>query len=352
MATGPGTPGAPPPAAGQSTQKVADVITAFRPSKRFKPPKPTDSITSLDFDDTGDLVLVARSDETLQIYNATLGKHGKEFKSQKYGVHLARFSHHAQNIIYASTRVDDQIRFFSTHDNAFVRYFKGHTDTDNTVRLWDLQSPNVQGMLNLHGAYFASYDPSATVIAIASPPTHSVLLYDIRNYDKPPFASFDLMEIEQRFLGPNGGDWTKMEFTNDGKSLIISTTGNGHFVLDAFSGDITHFCYRKRGHSGRLAPSEIPPGHGVTAPNGTGPAVGQGDVCATPDGQYLIGGTGEDGLLVWDISKSPASDNYLHPEQLAGPGKAAVVGYNPKFNMLATADKDLILWQPDPDIMM
>lgn len=323
-------------------------------------------MTSLDFDDTGELAIVARSDDTLQIYNCKEGKHAKELKSQKYGVHLARFSHHAQSIIYASTKVDDTIRFLSTHDNSYIRYFKGHTDTvtsialspssdmfmscskDNTVRLWNLSSPNYVGLLNLHGPYLAAYDPSATVIAIASPPTQSILLYDIRNYDKPPFATFDLLELEQRFLGPQKGEWTKMEFSNDGKSLVIATNGNGHFVLDAFSGDITHFCYRKAGSSGRLAP-----GASTHTADGSTPASGQGDVCLTPDGQYLIGGSSEDGLLIWDISKPSAPNHVLEPmEKLPGQGKSAIVGYNPRTNLLATADKDLLLWQPDSDLMM
>lgn len=265
----------------------------------------------------------------------------------------------------------DTIRFLSTHDNQFIRYFKGHTDTvtsialcpssdsfiscsrDNTVRIWNLQSANYQGLLRLHAPYHAAYDPSATVIAIASPPTHSVLLYDIRNYDKPPFACFDLQDLEQRFLRSAGGEWTKMEFTNDGKSLVIGTNGAGHFVLDAFSGEITHFCNRKQGPSGRLAPGSSLPGSGSNTPNGTGSVAGQGDICVTPDGKYLLGGSSEEGLLVWDISKAPTSNNVLEPmEKLPGHGKAAIVGYNPRTNLLATADKDLLLWQPDPDLMM
>ncbi|KAF2705986.1 WD repeat-containing protein-like protein [Pleomassaria siparia CBS 279.74] len=368
MSTGTATPAAP---SGPPTQRISDVITSFRPSRRFRPTAPSTSITSLDFDDTGELAIVARDDDTLQIYNCKEGKHAKELKSQKYGVHLARFSHHAQSIIYASTKVDDTIRYLSTHDNSYIRYFRGHKDTvtsialcpssdtflscskDDTVRIWDLASNNYQGMLKLHKPYLATYDPSATVIAIASPQTHAVLLYDIRNYDKPPFATFDLQELEQRFLGSQGGDWTKMEFTNDGKSLVISTTGVGHFVLDAFSGEIVHFCYRKSGHSGRPAPGASVVGHGSGTPNGTSPAAGQGDVCTTPDGQFLIGGSGEDGLLVWPIAKPSAPNHLLEPtETLPGGGKAAVVGYNPRTNLLATADKDLLLWQPDPDLMM
>lgn len=212
---------------------------------------------------------------------------------------------------------------------------------DNTVRIWDLSSSNYQGLLKVHAPYLAAYDPSASVIAIASPPTNAVLLYDIRNYDKPPFASFDLMKDVQRFLGVQSAEWTKMEFTNDGQSLVIGTTGSGHFVLDAFSGDIRHFCYRESGHSGRSGP-------GASIPS---TALGQGDICVTPDGKYLLGGSGENEILVWDISASPRPDNMLKPtDRLPGQSKAPIVGYNPRTNLLATADKDFYFWQPDPEV--
>lgn len=349
---------------GPPTQKVSEVITTFRPSRRFRPSESKTHVTSLDFDDTGELAIVARSDDTLQIYNCREGKHAKELKSQKYGVHLARFSHHAQSIIYASTKVDDTIRFLSTHDNSYIRYFKGHTDTvtsialspsddtflscskDSTVRLWNLSSNNYQGMLKINGASLATYDPSATVIAIASHSTHSVLLYDKRNFDKPPFATFDMAELEKRFLGAQGADWTKLEFTNDGKSLVIGTTGNGHFVLDAFDGKLTHFCYRKSGHSGRPGPNGSSSEIASKVPS-------QGDLCVAPDGQFLLSGSSEDGVLVWDISKPTSSNQVLEPlEQLPGHSKAAIIGYNPRTNLLATGDKDLTLWLPDPDLMM
>jgi len=356
-----------PPPPGPPTQKVSDVITSFRPTRRFKPPPAATAVTSLDFDDSGELALVARDDDTLQIYNCKEGKHAKELKSQKYGVHLARFSHHAQSVVYASTKVDDTIRFLSTHDNSYIRYFRGHTDTvtaialcpasdsflscarDNTVRLWNLNSPNYVGQLNLHTPHLAAYDPSATVIAIASPQTQSVLLYDIRNYDKPPFATFDLLDLEHRFTPSHKGEWTKMEFSNDGKSLLIATNGPGHFLLDAFSGEIAHFCYRNAAASGRRPPGAS---HALHA-NGTTPADGQGDVCLTPDGRYLLGGSAEDGLLIWDISKPSAPNHILEPmEKLPCQGKAAIVGYNPRTNLLATADRDFVLWQPDSDLML
>ncbi|KAE9984111.1 hypothetical protein EG328_009162 [Venturia inaequalis] len=352
------SPGGPP------NQKVSDVMTTFRPCRRFRPDDNKTHVTSLDFDDTGELAIVARTDDTLQIYNCKEGKHAKELKSQKYGVHLARFTHHSSSILYASTKVDDGIRYLSSHDNSYIRYFRGHTDKvtsiamspsndeflscslDNTVRMWSLNSPNARGQLNLHAPYFAAFDPSATVIAIASPLTHSILLYDIRNYDKPPFQTFDLADYEQRFNHTNNGrNWSKLEFSNDGKSIVVATTGPGHFVLDAFDGTLNHFCLRKGSRSSRKAPGEE-----SSRPSG------QGDVCFSPDGQFLIGGSGtDDGMISWDVSATPSEDQILkHFSELPTPaqvnGRVEIVGYNPKSNLILTADKDIMFWTPDPEL--
>ncbi|KAF2138902.1 uncharacterized protein K452DRAFT_290548 [Aplosporella prunicola CBS 121167] len=361
MAAG-ATPNTTTPAAGPPpTQKVSDVVATFRPTRCFRAESSKTHVTSIDFDDSGELAIVARDDDTLQIYNCKEGKHAKELKSQKYGVHLARFTHHAQSIVYASTKVDDGIRYLSTHDNSYIRYFKGHTDTvtclavnpsndtfiscsaDNTVRLWALNSPNVQGLLKLHAPYLAAYDPSASVIAIASPPTQSILLYDVRNFDKPPFATFDLHDVEQRYTpGAAGRNWAKLEFSNDGRSLLLGTTGFGHYILDAFDGTLRHFCVRDSGPTGRRAAGEYP------AP---GTVASQGDMCLSPDGQYLIGGSGNNGLLVWDIQTKEGGDKTLKPmTDLPGPSSGAVVGYNQRMNLLCSADKDLLVWLPDPDV--
>jgi COMPASS component SWD2 len=63
-------------------------------------------ITSLDFDDTGEFLVAACDDETIQLYNAKEGKHSKVLYSKKYGVHLAKFTHQSHSVLYASTKVD------------------------------------------------------------------------------------------------------------------------------------------------------------------------------------------------------------------------------------------------------
>lgn len=84
-------------------------MASFRPMKLFrrddvKDTKSKPSVISIDFDDPGELCITSESDETLMIYNVKEGRHDKKLLSQKYGVKLAKFTHHSSSILYASTK--------------------------------------------------------------------------------------------------------------------------------------------------------------------------------------------------------------------------------------------------------
>jgi COMPASS component SWD2 len=344
--------------------KVPDVINTFRATKYFKA-NPNTTYTSVDFDDSGEFLLLARNDDTIQLFNTKAGAWAKEMKSQKYGNALARFTHHSTSIIYASTKVDDGIRYLSMHDNTFIRYFKGHEGRvtslclspggdqfmsaalDNTVKLWDLRTPNNTGQLEFESACLCAYDPSASVIAVASPPAQAIFLYDLKNYDKPPFATFDLHEVEKRFvhLGqrPQEG-WTGVEFSNHGKYMLISTNGPGHYLIDAYEGGLVHYL-RRPAITGPIRPAPNDPLPDPSA------AYTQADAVFSPDGRYVISGNGStNGLLVWDLQEKSDKAGVLEPTtDLPSSKPASVVAYNPRYNLIATGDKEVMLWLPDPE---
>ncbi|KAE8148958.1 WD40-repeat-containing domain protein [Aspergillus avenaceus] len=356
----------PPPPQSQSqqqtplpSQKVSDIVRSYRPTKLFKPSKQDSSnyVTSLDFDDQGDYLVSSGDDDTIQIFDIKEGKSTKSVPSKKYGAHLARFTHHSRQVLHASTKVDDSLRLLNLHNEGYVRYFSGHTDKvtclalspgsdsfvscskDNTVALWDLSSRNAQGKLELATPYLAAFDPCAYVLAIASQSTSSILLYDFRNYDKSPFSTFDLAPYEERYTpSTRGRAWTRLEFSNDGKHLLVGTDYHGHFILDAFEGNLKAFLVGRNGSPGRAAPVST-----------TGKPLGQGDACFTPDGRYVFGGSGDHpDVLVWDLQQQPDSNAVLQPIcKLPHRARTAMIEYNPRYNMMATADKDIVFWLPE-----
>lgn len=214
------------------------------------------------------------------------------------------------------------------------------------MRLWDTQTKHWQGQLLLKAPYLAAYDPSGMIFAVACPSSGTVLLYDHRNYDKAPFLTIDIVEqcraIEPEFLLKG---WTKLEFSNDGKSLLVATKGKGHFLLDAFEGTLKAYLHKPNGGTRRLAAGEAKTNGASVSPASL---ESSGDCCFAPDGRYVLSGSQKD-VLVWDTLITPPSNKVLAPTwTLADKRESAVLAFNPRFNFFATADQELLFWLPDP----
>ncbi|ANZ74595.1 BA75_01334T0 [Komagataella pastoris] len=321
------------------------VLQTFQPSKNFMT-KDSPQITSLDFDDSGQFLLTSSIDESIQLYDINKGKHLKPIYSKKYGAHLARFSHDEKHCVYASTKVEHTIRFLSLQNNTYIRYFKGHqglvnslelsplesifmsASLDNTVKLWDLRSPNVQGNLNVKGPNLIAFDPSGLVFAIVNEETKKLGLYNIKNYEQAPFSTF---ELPQEYLPSK---LSKVEFTNDGSKIIVTFDKGQLVVVDAFEGNVF----------GKLLDS-------VSLPQR--PYIDSGSSTLTPDGKFLLNGNGDGTVKLYDLSKitdesvnapiSPISS--LSTDH----GLPRITLFNPRFWCFASADTSLTLWTPSFD---
>ncbi|CDH51128.1 wd repeat-containing protein 82 [Lichtheimia corymbifera JMRC:FSU:9682] len=302
-------------------------------------------VTSLCFDDSGELCVTSAQDESLHIYNCREGKHQSTLHSKKYGVNLARFTHQKTTVIYASTKEDDTLRYLSVHDNKFIRYFRGHKDKvvslemspiddqflssslDKTVRLWDLRSPTCQGVVHARGRPTAAFDPEGLIFALGVD-SSTVKMYDLRAYESGPFAT---CEISDTYYYPKGlPDWTSLKFTNNGKHILLSTSGQTHYILDAFSGNIIQ----------RLSGF---PRLGVdTCGEETG---------LSPDGRFVFSGGRDGKLYIWDI-ENPAStagviqDNTpMTALDTPHTDNLRVFGFNPYYMMFVTGSDELEFWQ-------
>lgn len=352
----------------------SEVVRSFEPVKTFDYHQRA-SITSLDFNDTGQFLISAGIDKDIQVYNIYKGVHHSEVQSQKYGVHLARFTHKELNCLYASTpgeemQVDDAIRFLSLSNKQYLRYFKGHknqvtsiemnpvletfmsSSRDRSVKLWDLRTSSPVGSLDVGQPSVIAHDPKGIVFAVGLyPDPYSsgsgegiVKFYNAAAFDKLPFLTV-------KILVPRGQVWTKLEFSNNGKLLLVGTNSHEHYVLDAFLGQL-------------LTTLRMPsPGGDKSNRNHwmefKYPSTGS---CSfTPCGKYVLLGSPQLCVFAFDLNSIKNSEGgsriisqgtnvpVLDPlqELRTNQGIPKIVAFNPRLLTFATADNTVSLWQPD-----
>jgi len=286
-------------------------------------------INALDFYKDGDLVITSSDDSSLNLYSTVTAKKQKVVFCKTFGVDLVRFTHHSSAVLCASKNefVDESLRYLSLHDNRYLRYFKGHRDRvvslcmspkddmfisgslDNTIRLWDLNTSTCQGVLRRKGRPTVSFDPQGVIFAVATG-TNMVKLYDLRSYDKGPFSSFlvNYAPIE----------WSSMKFSNNGKYILLSTTTNVIFLLDAFSGDQIQV-YSNFSNS-------------LNCPI---------EASFSPDGQFVIAGSDDGFVHVWETASGKKIGTWK-----GHTGPVTAILWNPKRAMIASGGNQLLFWIP------
>ncbi|XP_038715983.1 protein ANTHESIS POMOTING FACTOR 1 isoform X2 [Tripterygium wilfordii] len=296
-------------------------------------------INSLDFHRTDDLLVTASEDDSVRLYDIANAKLLKSTYHKKHGAEQICFTHHPSSVICSSKyNLDssgESLRYLSMYDNRCLRYFKGHKERivslcmspvndsfmsgslDHTARIWDLRVNACQGILHLRGRPTVAYDQQGLVFAVAME-GGAIKLFDSRSYDKGPFDTF--------LVGGDTAEVCNIKFSNDGKSMLLTTTNNNIYILDAYGGE------KRFGFS--VEPS---PNTNVEA-------------TFTPDGQYVISvqipfsglGSGDGSLQAWNINlaKEVASWN-------SHIGVATCLKWAPRRAMFVAASTALTFWIPN-----
>ncbi|KAJ6852788.1 WD repeat-containing protein 82 isoform X2 [Iris pallida] len=290
-------------------------------------------ISSLDFHRTEDLLVTASEDDSVRLYNIANANLVKTTYHKKHGADRVCFTHHPSSVICSSRynleSTRGSLQYLSMYDNRYLRYFKGHKDRvvslcmspvndsfmsgslDHSVRLWDLRVNACQGILHLRGRPTVAYDQQGLVFAVAME-GGAIKLFDFRSYDTGPFDTF--------LVGGDTAEVCDIKFSNDGKSMVLTTTNNNIYVLDAYRGE-------------KLCGFSLEPYPNLTT-----------EATFTPDGQYMVSGSGDGTLHAFDISmRNEVACWNSHI------GAVTCLKWAPRRAMFAAASTALSFWIPNAD---
>lgn len=336
---------------GKKLPITPQLISAFKPAKVFTQhvTKGT-SVTSASFDNHGFQCITSGEDGNMHIYDAKYGLHKQKIPSLKYGVHLAKFTHDAESVMFASTKENNAIRYMDVKLGKFIRYFEGHENkvvtlqkspqddtflsgsVDEAVRLWDVRTPKAMGHMHLQGHPVVAYDPTGRVFAVAINERSAVLLYDVRKFDQMPFLRVDLDDsaaLSRVSMPPRIPIITSLTFTPDSQYLLLGTSGDVHYVIDTFEqgGPVVA---RLIGHEGleKASGTSI----GMVAEAG----ISGQEVCWTADGKWVLSGSADGSVVSWYVDLEEASRNEfrnLKPryKQAGHDGASRVLAFNPRY---------------------
>lgn len=312
-----------------------DSLLKFEAVKSFKlAENEVSPITSLSFDDHGQYLLTSSASDNMHLYDAVGCRFLNTIASKKYGCHSAKFTHAQSECVYSSTMKSFDIRHLNLETNQYLRYFSGHgalvsdiqvsplNDTflsasyDESVRLWDLRVSKPQAIVPSLVPSCIAYDPSGLVFALGNPENSEIGLYNLKQLKSGPFL---VIKVK-----PSFNQWNKLEFSNDGKYLLLGSSVGVQIILDAFDGTQLF----------ELTGTKAFPLREF---------MDAGSACFTPDGKYTLGTDYEGRIAIWNHHESISNRN-LKPQGYiaAAPDSCPrTIAFNPKYAMFVTADEQV-----------
>lgn len=214
---------------------------------------------------------------------------------------------------------------------------------DKTVRLWDLRSPACRGLLTVPTpGPLVAYDADGLVFAVGVNHYQRIMIYDHANFDKDPFLTIQVDDpsLAKITYPPRPIFMTSLSFSSNSQFILVGCSGNAHYIVEAFDGYVVA---KLEGHVGlerrsMNAPPSIDPAKGISGE----------EVSWTPDSKYVIGGSLDGNIYIWDVQhvtkERPVVLPVIRPmNRLEGhKGPARCVRFNPRCAMLASAGNELV----------
>ncbi|XP_030384584.1 WD repeat-containing protein 82 [Scaptodrosophila lebanonensis] len=287
--------------------------------------------SSLDFSSDGSRLLVCDID-ALTLYNCMRPEQLFQISMKSYQPEVARFTPNSDRVLHSAGKLDGSIRCLDLNTGVHLRLFSGHVDKvnalrfqpnceyhfmsagyDNQILLWDIRTHTYTHQFSNLRRPLLAYDPAGLVFAVSSG-TERIDLHDVRMLNELPCLSF-------KYSSNKLANWTQMQFSPDGRSLLLATDHSWCFSVDAFDG---HF---RQAYTGYANEKRL-----------------DLQVCYTPDSKFVLSGADAGRVHVWR-----ASDG----EQLAvlkgnNAGPIRCLCFNPRYLMFVSSDLLTLFWVLNP----
>jgi COMPASS component SWD2 len=296
---------------------------------------------------------------SVHLIDSLSGEEKKKINVQSTGVGQMKMTHHELCVLSSGDKTNYyDVKYLCLYDNRFLRCFSGHTDTvtsismnptddvfltaskDRTIRRWDLSSPKETARIQLpsfYGTPLVNFDSSGVIFGVLSQNlkdyTHTLRLYDSRNYGAGPFqdiappSNLQLKAltaeyphlVEETLSRPSKSLWNNFEFSRDGNHILINTDSEIVWLVDSFRNDIQPKIFGPRKNDSNLK-------------------LG---CCLSTDCETILLANEENEILMFN-----KSTNELMNTLTGHVSPVGCITFNPKYDLFASACGNTVLWIP------
>lgn len=227
-------------------------------------------------------------------------------------------------------QMDFAIRYLNLSTRQYVRLFTGHkghvmnlclqpdsehcfvsTGRDKQLLLWDLRTAQPTQHLDEVANPLVAFDPTGKVIATCKT-AKCIELYDVRKLEANPCQRF-CYQVD------SPAKWTQLQFSPDGKALLVATDFSCCFSVDAYNGSI------RQAYTGWLNHRHLPL-----------------QACYTPDSQFVLAGADRGCVHVWHATSGRTAQVL---ENSGAHSPIRCLQFHPKQMMFVTCDVITCFWQ-------
>ncbi|XP_022233182.2 WD repeat-containing protein 82 [Drosophila obscura] len=285
--------------------------------------------SSLDFSADGRRLLVC-DPSTLTLISSSRQSVLCQVHMHHYSPEVACFAQPENRVLHGSSKTNYSIYCQDLNIRSVVRQFCGHSKgahilstqpansnifisagRDDQVYMWDFRVPTHTYHLKKLLSPLCDYDPTGMTFATTSK-SMRVDIHDVRKLGEKPRLKFE-------YNNNDGADWTQLQFSPDGKTLLLSTNRSRFFSLDALTGCL------HQSFSGYCNEQCLPL-----------------KAAFTPDSQFVLSGDDHGQVYVWRASSGKVAA--LLRGRNVGPVRC--LRFNPKATMFVSSNQRVSFWMP------